>query len=66
MDIMDWIHLPFPQMSVFQNRRVKCWFHTLRRNCLLKDTNEEKIEGRKRVKEKQGRRFKILLDDLKK
>jgi len=63
---MDWIHLPFPQISVFQNRCVKFWFHTLRKNYLLKHTNEEKIEGRKRVKEKRGRRLKFLLDDLKK
>jgi hypothetical protein len=40
--------------------------HCACRNCLLKHTNEEKIEGRKRVKKKRKRRLRILLDDLKK
>jgi hypothetical protein len=44
MDTIDWTLLPFPQISVFQNWCVKCWFPTLHRNCHLKHTNEEKIE----------------------
>jgi hypothetical protein len=37
----------------------------LRRNCLLKDVIEEKIEGRIGVTEIRGRRCKQLLGDLK-
>jgi hypothetical protein len=35
-------------------------------HCVGNDTNEEKIDGRKGVKEKRGIRLKILPDDLKK
>jgi hypothetical protein len=37
----------------------------LRRNCLLKDVIEGKIEGMIEEKGRQGRRRKLLLDDLK-
>jgi hypothetical protein len=37
----------------------------LRRNCLLKHIIEEKIEGEIEVTEREGRRHKQLLDDLK-
>jgi len=42
------------------------WFgHILRRDCLLKHIIEGKIEGRKGVTGRRGRRRKQLLDDLK-
>jgi len=37
----------------------------LRRNCLLKQVIEGKIDGRIEVKRRRGRRHKQLLDDLK-
>jgi hypothetical protein len=37
----------------------------LRRSCLLKHVIERKIEGRIEVSGRQGRRCKLLLDDLK-
>jgi len=37
----------------------------LRRNCLLKDVIEGKLEGKIEVMEGRGRRRKQLLDDLK-
>jgi hypothetical protein len=42
------------------------WFgHILWRNCLLKHVIEGKIEGRKGVTGRRGRRSKQLVDDLK-
>jgi hypothetical protein len=38
--------------------------HILRRNCLLKEVIEGKIEGQKEVTRRRGRRRKKLLDDL--
>ena len=44
------------------NRRQDNWFgHFLRRNCLVKDLIEGKIEG----KRERGRRRKLLLNELK-
>jgi hypothetical protein len=40
--------------------------HILRRNCLLKQVIEGKIEGEIEVTEREGRRSKHLLDDLQK
>ena len=37
----------------------------MRRNCLLKRVTEEKIQGGIEVTERQGRRRRKLLDDLK-
>jgi hypothetical protein len=37
--------------------------HILRRNCLLKEVIEGKIEGQKEVTRRRGRRCKQLLDD---
>jgi hypothetical protein len=37
---------------------------TLRRNCLLKQVTEGKIEGRIEVRGKQGRKYNRLLDDV--
>jgi hypothetical protein len=46
--------------------RMAHWIgHILRRNCLLKDVVEEKIEGRKKVMGRRGRGRKKLLNDLK-
>ena len=39
--------------------------HILRRNCLLQWVIEGKIQGRIEVTERQGRRRRKLLDDLK-
>jgi hypothetical protein len=39
--------------------------HILRRNCLLQWVNEGKIQGGIEVTERQGRRRRELLDDLK-
>jgi hypothetical protein len=45
------------------NRKTDNWFgHFLRRNCLVKDLIERKIEG----KRGRSRRRKPLLDELKK
>jgi hypothetical protein len=38
--------------------------HILRRNCLLKEVIEGKIQGQKEVTRRRGRRRKKLLDDL--
>jgi hypothetical protein len=48
-------------------KRIKAnWIgHILRRNCLLKHVIEEKLEGRIEMTGRQGRRRKLLLDDLK-
>jgi hypothetical protein len=47
-------------------RRKANWVgHILRRNCLLKRVIEGKIEGMIKVKGRQGKRRKQLLDDLK-
>jgi len=44
-------------------RREANWIgHILRRNCLLKHIIEGKIEGRKEVTGRRGRRRKQLLD----
>jgi hypothetical protein len=39
--------------------------HILRRNCLLKQVVERKLEGRTEVMGRRGRRSKHLFDDLK-
>jgi hypothetical protein len=47
-------------------RRKANWFgHILRRNYLLKQVIDEKLEGRAEMTGKRGRRRKQLLDDLK-
>jgi hypothetical protein len=47
-------------------KRKANWIgHILRRNCLLQRVIEGKIEGGKEVTEKQGRRRRKLLNDLK-
>ena len=47
-------------------RKKANWIgHILRRNCLLKQVIEGKIEGRVEVTGRRGRRRKQLLDDLK-
>jgi hypothetical protein len=46
-------------------KRKANWIgHILRRNCLLKEVIEGKIEGQKEVTRRRGRRRKKLLDDL--
>jgi hypothetical protein len=47
-------------------RRKANWIgHVLRRNCLLKHVIEGKLEGRKEMTGRRGRRRKQLLDGLK-
>jgi hypothetical protein len=47
-------------------KRTGDWIrYILHRNCLLKHINEVKLEGGLEVTEKQERRRKQLLDDLK-
>jgi hypothetical protein len=47
-------------------RRKATWIgHILRRNCLLKHVVEGKLEGRREMTGRRGRRRKQLLDDLK-
>ena len=47
-------------------KRKANWIgHTLRRNCLLKQVIEGKIQGEMEVTRRRGRRRKKLLDDLK-
>jgi hypothetical protein len=46
-------------------KRTANWIgHILRRNCLLKEVIEGKIQGKKEVTRRRGRRCKKLLDDL--
>jgi hypothetical protein len=46
-------------------KRKANWIgHILRRNCLLKQVIEGKIQGQKEVTRRRGRRRKQLLDDL--
>ena len=50
----------------FTTRKHANWIgHILRRNCLLKQVIEGKIEGEMEVARRRGRRHKKLLDDLK-
>jgi hypothetical protein len=45
-------------------KRKAIWIgHILRRNCLLKEVIEGKIQGQKEVTRRRGRRRKQLLDD---
>jgi len=47
-------------------KRKANWIgHILRRNCLLKQVIEEKIQGEMEVTRRRGRRRRKLLDDLK-
>jgi hypothetical protein len=49
-----------------RKRRKANWIgHVLRRNCLLRDVIEGKLEGRIEIMGRRGRRCKQLLDDLK-
>jgi hypothetical protein len=55
------------ERSILQTieRRKANWIgHILRRNCLLKNGVEGKIEGRVEVTVRRGRRRKHLMDDL--
>jgi hypothetical protein len=46
-------------------KRKANWIgNILRRNCLLKEVIEGKIQGQKKVTRRRGRRRKKLLDDL--
>jgi hypothetical protein len=46
-------------------KRKANWIgHILRRNCLLKEGTEGKIQGQKGVTRRRGRRRKKFLDDL--
>jgi hypothetical protein len=47
-----------------RKRKANWTGHTLRRNCLLKEVIEGKIQGQKEVTRRRGRRGKKLLDDL--
>jgi hypothetical protein len=47
-----------------RKRKVNWIGHILRRNCLLKEVIEGKIQGHKEVTRRRGRRRKKLLDDL--
>jgi hypothetical protein len=47
-------------------RRKASWIsHILHRNCLLKHMIEGKLEGRREMTGRRGRRCKQILDDLK-
>jgi hypothetical protein len=46
-------------------KRKANWIgHVLRRNCLLKEVTEGKIQGQIEVRRRRGRRRKQFLDDL--
>jgi hypothetical protein len=47
-----------------RKRKANCIGHILRRNCLIKEVIEGKIQGRIEVTRRRGRRRKKLLDDL--
>jgi hypothetical protein len=51
-------------LHTVKRRKANSIGHILRRNCLLKHIIEGKIERRKEVKGRQGRRSKQLLDNL--
>jgi hypothetical protein len=48
-----------------RNRKANWIDHILRRNCLLEQVTEGKIQGGIEVTERQGRKRRKLLDDLK-
>ena len=52
-------------LHAIRKRKANCIGHILRRNCLLKQVIDGKIEGRLEVAGIRGRRRKQLLDDLK-
>jgi hypothetical protein len=52
-------------LQTVKRRKVNWIGNILRRNCLLKQVIEGKIEGRIEVTERRERRRKQLLDDLK-
>ena len=52
-------------LHTIQRRRANQIGHILRRNCLLEHVIEGKIEGRRDVTGRRGRRLKQLLHDLK-
>jgi hypothetical protein len=59
-------HRPIYNIVHTVKRRKANWIgHILRRNCLLKQVIEGKLEGRIEMTETRGRRRKQLLDDLK-
>jgi hypothetical protein len=47
-----------------RKRKANLIGHILRRNCLLKEVIEGKIQGQKEVTRRRGRRRKKLLDDF--
>jgi hypothetical protein len=47
-----------------KRRKANLIGHILRRNCLLKHVIEGKLEGRREMTGRRGRRRKQLLDDL--
>jgi hypothetical protein len=49
-------------LHAIKRRKVKWIGNTLSRNCLLKYVIEEKLEGRKQVTGRRGRRRKYLLN----
>jgi hypothetical protein len=49
----------------YMKRKTNSIAHIWRRNCLLKFVTEGKIEERKPVTERRGRRWKQLLDHFK-
>jgi len=53
-------------LRAIKRQKAKWIGHILLRNCLLKHTNEGKIEERKEVMGRRGRRCMQLLDDVKK
>jgi hypothetical protein len=61
-------HIVSEQRNILRTiKRIKAnWIgHILRRNCLLKDVIEGRLEGRIEMTVRLGRRRKQLLDDLK-
>jgi hypothetical protein len=51
-------------LHVIRKRKANWIGHILRRNCLLKEVIEGKIQGQIGVTRRRGRRRKQLLDDL--
>jgi hypothetical protein len=52
-------------LCTIKGRKANWIGHILHRNCLLKQVIEGKIKGRIELTQRQGRRRKQLLDDLK-
>jgi hypothetical protein len=64
MQILKATGIDWRERGLISKRKANWIGHILRRNCLLKEVIEGKIQGQKEVTRRRGRRRKRLLDDL--